>query len=281
MTALQEWQTWIKSCSKERGEADDKVWQRLATWYPHWAQHNDYVELVCPRLLQVIDSTGRVLEVGPGSGAFTLPLAAVAREVVAVEPSPAMAAVLTQRLAEAGLNNVRLVPQSIETGLAEIEGCFDLALASHSLYQVAAIDKVMSGLTSLTRHVVILMGTGEERDWYQALHRRFKGKERPPFDYFKHFYPVLLEMGIYADVEIIWTSSNYVYESEEAMVEWWLQHFQLDETYRLELQSALGRIAEARSPYIGIYEQRRSALIWIDRTRNIKNGDSFTTPPQL
>jgi SAM-dependent methyltransferase len=54
--------------------------------------------IVLPRLLKVVGPAARVLEVGPGSGAFTLPLAAAVREVAAVEPSPAMRSVLNRRL---------------------------------------------------------------------------------------------------------------------------------------------------------------------------------------
>lgn len=269
MSAEQEWQEWIRNCRQERAETEEQVWQRLADWYINWARHNDYVEIVLPRLLKVVGPAARVLEVGPGSGAFTLPLAAAVREVVAVEPSPAMRNVLNRRLAEAGAVNVQVIPQSIETGLAVIEGCFDLILAAHSLYQVDPIEVVLRGLIDLAPHIAILMGTGEQPPWYRDLYRRFKGKEPCPYAHFRHFYPVLLAMDIYADVELLWTSFNYVYDDEEAMVDWWLDHFHLAETDRAGMQAALGRMAERRGEQIGIYDRRRTALIWIDRDRNV------------
>lgn len=79
---------------------------------------------------------------------------------------------------EAAITNVRLVPRRVEEALEGIDGAFDLALASHSLYNVAPIDAVLRGLARLAHHVVILIGTGEQQGWYQDLHRRFKGKER-------------------------------------------------------------------------------------------------------
>jgi SAM-dependent methyltransferase len=269
LTAVQQWQEWIRNCRREQPESEEQVWQRLAAWYINWTRHNDYVEIVLPRLLKVVGPAARVLEVGPGSGAFTLPLAAAVREVVAVEPSPAMRNVLYQRLAEAGLANVHIIPQPIETGLTVIEGCFDLALAAHSLYQVEPIEVVLRGLVDLAPHVAILMDAGEQREWYRALYRRFKGKEPFPYAHFRHFYPVLLAMDIYADVELLWTSFNYVYDCEDSMVDWWLDHFQLAEADRSGLQAALGRVAERRGEQIGIYDRCRTALIWIDRDRHI------------
>lgn len=79
-------------------------------------------------------------------------------------------------------------------------------------------------------------------------------------------------MGIYADVEIMWTSANYAYDSQQAMVDWWLAHFQLDETYRAALGAELLRLAQWRRNQIGIYERRRTAVVWIDRERNLFNS---------
>jgi len=163
LTALQEWQERIATCRREREEPDDEAWQRLAHWYDTWVHHNDYVELVLPRLLQRVGPTARVLEIGPGSGAFTLPLASAVREIVVVEPSPTMREVLARNLSEAGITNVRIVSRRIEDGLEEIAGFFNLALASHSLYNVEPIDAIVRGLVRLARHIVVLMGTGEQQ----------------------------------------------------------------------------------------------------------------------
>ncbi len=273
MTALQEWQAQVRACRRERKETDDEAWRRLAIWYNTWVQNNDYVDLVLPRLLRYAGPRARVLEIGPGSGGFTIPLAFAVREVVALEPSPAMREVLLRNLEEAGLTNVHIIPRRVEDGLDEVRGSFDLAVASHSLYNVEPIDQVVRELIRLARHTVILMGTGEQWEWYRDLHRRFKGRDRIPPPHFRHFYAVLLEMGIYADVEVLWTSANYVFDNEEALVEWWRRHFELGEEHREELRSALLRLAEWRGDHIGIYERRRMALVWIDQERNVFGRD--------
>jgi hypothetical protein len=117
--------------------------------------------------------------------------------------------------------------------------------------------------------VFILMGSGEQRKWYRRLHRRFTGKDRLSSPHFQYFYPVLLDMGIYADVEIIRTSANYVYDSEEELIEWWMRHFRLKEDCREELGTAIMKIAERRGNHIGIFDHRRTALVQIDRERNL------------
>jgi hypothetical protein len=134
---------------------------------------------------------------------------------------------------------------------------------------VKPINVVIQGLVCLARHVFIVMGSGEQRKWYQRLHRRFTGKDRVSSPHFQYFYAVLLEMGIYADVEIIKTSVNYVYNSEEELIEWWMRHFRLEEDCREELNTAIMQIAERRGNHIGIFDHRRTALVQIDRERNL------------
>jgi SAM-dependent methyltransferase len=273
--ALHRWQRQVATCRRERRETEDDTWQRVAEWYDDWVRHNDYVELVLPHLLQRVGATARLLEVGPGSGGFTLPLACTVKELVAVEPSASVRAVLTRNLSETSITNVHVIPRCVEEGLDEMVNPFDLALASHSFYNIVPIDAVVRGLVRLAPHVVILMGTGEQREWHQALHRQFKGKDRVTPPHFGHFYPVLLEMGIYADVDIIWTSHNYVYENGDALVEWWMRHFNLSEDRREELRTSLLQITEWRGDHVGIYDRRRTALVWIDREHSVFDQDDL------
>lgn len=267
-TALRRWQAQVAACREACGESEDESWQQAAEWYQDWVRHNDYVSLVLPRLLAALGPTARVLEIGPGSGAFTLPLANAVQEVVAVEPSADMRAVLARNLAQTSIDNVHLVPQQIEAVLDTCTGPFDLALASYSLYNVEEIDVVIRRLVHLAEHVAVLIGTGEPREWERELYRRFLGRERVTPPQVQHFYPLLLEMGIYADVQVFWTSYNSVYDSEDALVEWWQRHFNLPEAQRPALREALLPLAEWRDGQIGIYQRSRAALVWIERGRN-------------
>jgi len=269
MTALTKWQKHIDTYRQDREENDEMVWERLAKWYDRWTENNDYVERVLPRLLDLVGPVSRVLEIGPGTGAFTVPLAHVVEEVVAVEPSRNMSATLQHNLDQEGAGNVHIVPGRIEETLDALAGRFDLALASHSLYDVRSIDSVIRQLVHLANSTVILIGTGDRREWYQKLHYQLKGRDRVPPTHFGDFYPVLLDMRIYADVEILPTSYNYVFDDEEAMVEWWAHHFRVKQQDHPILRSTLVRLAEHQQGSLGIYDQNRTAMIAIDRVRNL------------
>jgi SAM-dependent methyltransferase len=231
--------------------------------------HNDYVELTVPRLMPLVHPGARVLEIGPGSGAFTLPLARISGEVVAVEPSAYMRTVLSRNLAAAEVENVHIVGDTIEEAIQKLDGVFDLAFASYSLYNVESMDMIIRDLVGLARHVVLLMGTGEKRAWYQLLYRRFCGKDPASPPQYEYLYPLLLEMGIYADVQIYHTSHNYVFDSEDALFDWWQRQFHVSETDRGSLQAALSPLIEHRGPLVGIYARRRTALVWIEQKRSL------------
>ncbi|MFW9916736.1 MAG: class I SAM-dependent methyltransferase [Candidatus Thorarchaeota archaeon] len=269
MTALEEWQEHLAAYRREREQPEEQSWEQFSQWYDSWVFSNDYVERTLSRLQPHLGPTTRVLEIGPGSGAFTLVLAPIVKEIIAVEPAPSMRAILNRNLSANDVTNVEIIPGRIEDFLQDEEGTFDLALASYSLYDVESMDIVIRGLTRLSRHLFILMGTGEPLKWRQDLYRHFKGKDRLRPPQFGHFYPILLEMGIFADVEIIWVSANYVYNSEEELVEWWMKNLQLDGLSRDELREALLEIAEPREEQIGIYSRRRAALVWIDSERSV------------
>lgn len=269
MSWLREWQAQVVACREARLESEDEAWERAAEWFEDWVRHNDYVDRVLPRLLATLDPAARVLEIGPGSGAFTLPLARAVEEVVAVEPSTDMRAVLRRNLAEANLTNVVVIPQQIEEAVETLAGPFDLAFASYSLYGVEAIDLVMRRLVDLAEHVVALMGSGEPREWERVLHRRFVGRERVAPPQVQYFYPLLVEMGIYPDVEMLWTTYNHVYDSEEALVAWWRRRFRVPESEGPALREALLPLTERREGQLGIYQRSRAALVWIERGRNV------------
>lgn len=272
MTALERWQAQVRAARADRAESEEQLWQHLAAWYDDWTRYNDYVSFVFPRLATYVSQSSRVLEIGPGSGAFTLPLARAVKQVVALEPSASMRQILVNRLDEAWLTNVRIVPCKVEDGLAELDGEFDLAFASHSLYNVEPMDAVLRALMHVARRVMILMGTGDNVDWQRALFLQFRGKPRVLPPSFREFYPLLMEMGIYADVEILPTSYNYVYASEDALLDDWQRRLQLDVSRRAELRAAFARYLERRGHTLGVYGINRSALIMIERERSVFSG---------
>lgn len=92
-----------------------------------------------------------VLEVGPGMGYFTLPLARLVGpqgRVVAVDVQPRMLAALTRRARRAGLADrieTRLVAADT-LGVADRAGAFDVAFAVHVVHEVPDAARLFTEL---------------------------------------------------------------------------------------------------------------------------------------
>lgn len=268
-TALEAWNQRIIACRRQRSQTDGEQWDRIADWYDSWVRGNDYVDKVFPYLKEALPAGARVLEIGSGTGAFTLPLAQAAEEVLAIEPSRTMREHLDNNLLAAGLSNVILLPGRIEDSLPDIQnrGPFQLIFASFSLYNIPDINLVIGDLLPLTGHLTILLGTGAPSIWSQDLYRQFSGEERVIPPQLDLLYPVLLEMGLYADVDILSASQNYLYDSEQALIDWWMERLKLMPSRRRELQDALRPLITKRDGKAGIFEVRKMALVDIDREK--------------
>ena len=269
MTALEVWKQRIIACRRQRSQTDSEQWDRTASWYGSWVQENDYVDRVFPYLQEALPADARVLEIGSGTGAFTLPLARAAGEVLAIEPSRQMREHLDINLQAAGLSNVNLLPKRIEESLPDVQdqGPFQLIFASFSFYNIPDIDLVIGNLLPLTRHLMILLGTGAPSIWSQDLYRQFSGEERVIPPQLDLLYPVLLEMGLYADVRILNASQNYLYANEQALIDWWMERLKLPSSRRRELQDALRPLISKQDGQAGIFEVRKMALVDIDREK--------------
>ncbi len=111
-----------------------------------------------------------VLDVGAGAGRYALPLARVAREVIAVDPSTSMLAALREDAAAHGIRNVRAIegrwpPRSTEAARgpddAGVEAdplvgvSADVSLIAHVGYDVEAIGPFLDALEAATRRTCV------------------------------------------------------------------------------------------------------------------------------
>ena len=89
------------------------------------------VALFEARLPELFAGRGRILEIGAGTGIFTLAIARVCREVVAVDLSANMLRILEGKVRAEGLGNVRTLQGDVET--LPLEGPFAVVCAFSAL----------------------------------------------------------------------------------------------------------------------------------------------------
>jgi SAM-dependent methyltransferase len=136
---------------------------------------------------------GSVIDVGAGVGRYALPLAALARTVVAVEPSPAMRQHLTARIAERGLTNVVVVGAPFET--ADLAPA-DFVLCAHVVHFVEDAPAFIRRADGLARRAVAF---AIRHDPLQGpllrLWAKYRSDPPPRQAAFSDLYNLLLAMG--------------------------------------------------------------------------------------
>ena len=114
----------------------------------------DEARVVGDLIARYADASGRALEIGPGTGFYTLALARSFKEVVAIEDAPQMVTILREKLATAGARNVR-IEQGDFRQLA-LDGEFDVALAIGVLDYIAEPTEFVAKMCAAARRAVIL-----------------------------------------------------------------------------------------------------------------------------
>jgi SAM-dependent methyltransferase len=203
MNAFDYWRE-LQLTSPERAvrldaEAERARWQRMAPAYNRNALHVN-----APAFAHAIAAMVRpgetVLEIGPGTGGFTVPVAGRAARVLAVDMSDAMLGVLRAELAAGGIENV-------ETMLGEWPDVtvpvHDVVLAVNSLYRVLDVRTAIERMSATARRrVIVAWSVGHNPPVLPSVvDPQRPRRERPGVTYI-HLLLALHELGIATDLTI-------------------------------------------------------------------------------
>lgn len=142
-----------------------------------------------------------VVDVGGGAGRVCLPLALRCREVINVDPSPAMGAEFEDCAAEAGITNARYVRAD---WLAAEGVAGDVVLAANVTYFVRDIVPFVEKMAAAARRrVMITVWSIPPPDQNAKLFRLIYGEEQEPVPSYRELLPVLWELGILPDVRVL------------------------------------------------------------------------------
>jgi ubiquinone/menaquinone biosynthesis C-methylase UbiE len=103
-------------------------------------------ELFTSRLPKLFTGTDRVLEIGAGTGIFTIPIARNCREITAVDISRNMLEALERKAAAEGITNIRTILCDIEK--SDIEGTFSVICAFAALEYMSDLSALLQKLAN-------------------------------------------------------------------------------------------------------------------------------------
>ena len=158
-----------------------------------WRQKDSSRDFIISRI--GADST--VLDIGAGTGAWSILLARHARSVTAVDPSESMLSVMRENLAAENTANVSIVQGAWPDVQVQAH---DYSLCSHAMYGYPDLAAFILGMEKHTLHTCFLLLRAPDADCIQveaALHLWGHPYDSPNFTI---AYNVLIQMGIYANV---------------------------------------------------------------------------------
>lgn len=272
MNAIDHWKAKVRAvrAAREReGEATGaRYWDETrAAWFNRFAGQSDRshtYRFIAPHV------KGRVLEIGPGPGAYTWLLLRDGAQVVAVEPSPYMAQRLRENLGER--NDLTIVESTIEEYLGRLE-TYDLALAANVLGGIERVDDVLREVAAhsdvlaivIAKYTPFRCSNARTPDWSRDVQAELLGRIEPQPDMPDHddLLAVLDELELSyevhpADVPI------HTFASPGEVVDWVQGFHGLPAERRAELERVLApHISEQGGKY-GLPSRRgtRVVLVW-------------------
>jgi ubiquinone/menaquinone biosynthesis C-methylase UbiE len=153
-----------------------------------------------------ITSDSRVLDIGAGPGNLAISFAKMVSRVTVVEPAEGMISVLREKMAEEGVDNIKVVQKRWEdvSVADDLDPPYDVVIASYSLGMPdirSAIEKMIAAAAP-GGHIYLYHFAGETH-WDldgKELWPKLHGKEYAPGPKSDVLYNVLYQMGIYPNV---------------------------------------------------------------------------------
>jgi cyclopropane fatty-acyl-phospholipid synthase-like methyltransferase len=139
------------------------------------------------------------LDIGAGGGRYALPLAIVTTDVICVEPSTSMRAVLESLAGEHGIGNVQVI--DAHWPLADGEGTgdaivADVSLMAHIGYDIEAIGEFLDAMEAATRRLcVAVMGESAMTTVASLFWQPVHGEARVPLPALPELLTLLIARG--------------------------------------------------------------------------------------
>lgn len=253
---------------KNPPEQADDIWRARAHDYHEavkrrWAKPDTSREFIVKQLDAHPGST--LLDIGAGTGAWTLLLAHHTQHVTAVDPSPAMLSVLQENLAPEKLTNVTVL-QGAWPDVAVAK--HDFTLCSHAMYGCADFQGFIEGMVAATQRTCFLLFRIPRPDGLLAAAARHIWGQPHDSPNFQVAYNALLQMGLYPNV-LIEESAGWEprrYPSQAEALKYIKHHFALDEddTHDAFLKELLQQYLTREEDAYLWPQGTRSALVYWD-----------------
>lgn len=213
-------------------------------------------------VLEQVESGHTVIDIGAGSGRWTIPLAAKVKAVTAIEPSQSMREMLQENIGKAGVNNISIVTDRWEQ--ADIEP-HDIVTCTHAIYETLDFESFVRKMESCARERCYLVLRLPPHDGIVGeLMLKIHGH---PYDSPNAViaYNALYGLGIYVNILVEEDMHRWKDDSIDDAFQRAKRHVNITTPeYDTVIRETLERKLECRD---GVYfwpDGMRSALFWWD-----------------
>lgn len=275
-TALEHWRKIIQTRAAQMdaayarlGRTSADFWDRRARSFHRATHERATSDPFYLHLREVVTRRSSLLDVGAGTGRFTVALAPLVEQVIALEPSASMLKYLRAELAALDITNVQTLQMRWEEAPAELHA--DFVICSHVLYPLLEIEPFLQKLhTASTRACYLYLRATHIDALTAPLWRHFHREERclPPC--YIHVLDVLFEMGIYAQVQVVESPFTLSYPSLQDAEDELIEQLILEDRAetRHELRALLENwltVSEDGASWQSPPQEMVSAIVWWTR----------------
>ncbi|WAH43472.1 class I SAM-dependent methyltransferase [Alicyclobacillus fastidiosus] len=195
--------------------AEQAFWKDAAKRYDDTPKLIDYAPEVAVKIRSLLGEVKRVLEIGCGTGKFTVPLARYFEKIFAVDLSQDMLEQLHIKLCDQGIHNVRTVQGKWEdVQLDRVDGIFLV----NAVYRMLDIRRCLAKMNEIARQRVVLVWTQPWSRFEQLFCQLGISGEGVSRDYI-NLLLILYEMGIDPTLEFFDVEKRVHYKEIEELRE--------------------------------------------------------------
>lgn len=210
-----EWNSSIKQSSylkilNEKGISNDDFWKQL-DYYEEFMAHSRYPGKIMDRISFFLSSKDTVLDIGAGTGAFTIPISRIVNKIIALDSSPHQLKILKDKAKIAKCENILYLENEWKNVSIDQLGKVDYSLASYSFFEDDILSFLEKSISVASKGIFLVFRAGRGDPL-----REYAYDTKNSVD-FLHLYNILSEMGYLFNVEIFTSDYilplNFVYRS--------------------------------------------------------------------
>ncbi|WP_181438729.1 class I SAM-dependent methyltransferase [Paenibacillus sambharensis] len=198
--------------------AEDAFWAQHLKRYDGLTEIDPYLEPMRQQLLEWMDREDEVLEIGPGWGNYTYPVAGKVKSLTCLDISSNVLEFIQSGLKQQGITNTGCMQGKWEE--ARLERTYDVVFGVNCFYRMQEIEEALLRMNRHARkRAVVGLTSGPEKPHLVELSKLSGFDVQLGRRDYIHLVNILYQIGIHAEVTLVPLEKETVYENREQLLE--------------------------------------------------------------